>query len=497
MLKTAITILLGLFPMSFFAQNQWKEFNADDFQLKPDDFSTFNLDDGFRPLLNKDGSFLITGLKKNYLFDNQGNYTDATSQEMGAFIDSSIKVYAVAMPVIVRKGKIIACIRDFNLFYSISGEVHNVDLERVISYNHKGELNEKGTGCDSQQIISITDEEIIFYQHYFRNSEQTHPGIKPVKGVPYSFMRIGRCNLKSGTISYEFVFVDEFEKHKDIPVGDHPLKQINFIGIRNNHLIFGFTKYTAIEFYVRTGNAQEAVKVPESIVGYYSILAVDLKSYNEKELLVEQIKKPDEAFAFNLFPSDYGFSLSWSKRYDKTIFESHVDLIEVEEDLSVSNTSVLLPVEDLPLKSGMPINLQKVKMLDGSDWYALNARFANSKKRQDLKDQDPVIIMINKDGDIQYRDNSLLKWFLFSDAMDEAEENERCLPCLEDLNKEDFSFLTETPDLQGSEFSNKTFFSSNGKSVNYVQIVVAFKTSLRTGEKIRKKIYVRTGSILL
>lgn len=506
MLKTITSILFNSVSILIFAQSGWKELNIDKFQLKPDHYSTVGIDDGLRPRLNMDGSFTIPGLNTNYLFDSEGDYKGETPQEIAAFVDSSIKVVLTDPPVFSRKGNVVGYIDHFKLFYSISGKVHAVELEKVISYNHKGEEYEKGLNADSRQIISITDKEIVFYQHYFRMSEQTHPGIKPVRGIPYSFMRIGCCNLETGKVTFNYLFVDQFEKHKDLSVGDHPVKKVHFLGMKNGHALFGFTNYTTIDFYVKTGLAQEAIKVPEQIDGYYSISAVDLKSFEEKELTAEGIKKPAEAFALYFFPANDGFFLSWSKKYDKTIFEAHMDLIEVEENLSVSRTSVLLPVEDLPLKSGMPIYPQKVKNLDGSEWYAMNARFSNSKKRQDLKDQDPVIIMVNKEGEIQYRDNSILEWSLFSDAMDDANEKESCLPCLADLNKEDFKFVKEDPDsreitelTQKGNYgkSNNTFFIRNGNSINYVQVFVIYKVPLKAGEPIRTNAYVRTGIIWL
>lgn len=506
MLKRILTTTLFISPsFLLFSQSEWKELDIDQFKFKPDHYSTVSLDDGLHPILNSDGSFTIPGLKNNYLFDNQANYRGETAREIAAFVDSSIKVVATDIPVFIRKGNVIASIGHYQLFYSISGEVHTANLEKVISYNHKGEEYEK-VGSDSRQIISVTDEEIIFYQHYFKMSEQTHPGIKPVRGVPYSFMRIGRCNLKTGSVTFEYLFVDQFEKHKDFSAGEHPVKKVHFIGLRNNQAIFGFTNYTTTDYSIRTGSAEETVKVPIEIIGYYSISAVDLKSSNENELAVEQIKKPSEAFALAFFPTNYGFSLSWSKKYDRTIFESHADLIEVGEDLSISNTSILFPVEDLPMKSGVPVYLQKVKILDGSEWFALNARFSNSKRRQDIKDQAPVIILINKDGEIQYRDNSTLKWFVGYDKLDEAKENEECLPCLIDLDKDAFKFMEEIPnDSELTELakkfsygkSNSTFFVRNGNLINYVQVFIAYKSNLRTGAEERIKIYIRTGSVSL
>lgn len=489
---------------SFFssAQNEWKELDLKKFQWKNDQSSKFEIrqvDERIQPILNSDGSFVIPGLNKNYVFDNQADYKEETLQEITDVVQKTVKRAVNDLPQFVRKGNVIASIEHYQLFYSVSGEVHAVDLEKVISYNNKGEEYDK-VSSDSRGIISITEDEIIFYQHYFSMSEQTHPGIKPVRGVPYSFMRIGRCNLKNGQISFEYLFVDYFDKNKKIPVGEHPERKVYFIGMKGNHAVFGFTHCTRALLSVRTGVDLETIKVPENIVGYYTISAVDLKSYDENELIVEEIKKPADAFVLELFPMNYGFALNWSKRYDRTIFESRADLIEVNEDLSISKTNLVFPVEDLPMKSGIPVYLPKVKLLDGSDWYALNARFVNSKKRQDIKEQDPVIIMINKEKEIQYRNNSFLEWSLVSDAVQESKTNEECLPCLADLKKEAFDFFKEVPDnpvLKELEQKNNTFFVRNGNSIRYVQVLIAYKTSLRTGEHIIKNVYVRTGMLSL
>lgn len=492
------------------AQEKWTSLDVSKFEFGYSMYSS----------MNPDGSFELRGYgdaaKSYYKFDESGSFEKEimntpvikeSEKEDDNLIPWSERIYSNKT-----LGKITVGVYNDDVAFTFDRtnkdlKWEKVDLEVESGVDVKGKKVER-INAKSGGVISLNEKEFYFYHFYTAASGKSHPGLTPAKGKKYSFIRIGKCDLKTKEITYEYVFVDQFNKHPEIPVGK-PVdaeQNVHLIGIRNNHAVFGFTNYSAVYIYVKNGSVDEALKAPETMTGYYEIGTVDLKSLNAEIILTEKIEKPKEAFSLFLYPTVYGFSLSWSKRFDRTVFESHADLIEVGEDLSVNKTSLLLPVEDLPMRWGIPIYLRKVLDLKNNEWFVMNAQFANPKRRKDIKDQASVVLMINRAGEIEYRDNSSLEWSVNGDHIMESEDFKDCLPCLKEFSAEELKFASDLPAGETIKMQSTTSLVSSSLtthylkkegSVYYVQIFEEHRMNARTGEWKLLKLYTRTGELTL
>ena len=492
-----------------FAQKEWTSL----------DVSKYEFGYGMHSIMNPDGSFELRGYgddsKSYYKFDESGNFEkEVMNPPVSKEDEKEDNQIPWSERIFVNKTEGIITVGVYNdaLGFTLDRtsqelEWEHVDLEVESGVDVKGKKVER-INAKSGGIISVNEKEFYFYHFYKAASGKSHPGLTPVKGKNYSFIRIGKYDFKTKEVTFEYVFVDQFTKHPDIPVGK-PVdaeQNVHLIAVKNNRAVFGFTNYSAVYIYVKTGSVDEALKAPETMTGYYEIGTVDLKSFSEEILVTEQIQKPKEAFSLFLYPTDYGFSLSWSKRFDRTVFESHADLIEVGEDLSINKTSLLLPVEDLPMRWGIPLYLREAKDLKGNKWFVMNEQFSNSKRRKDIKDQASIVLMINRDGEIEYRDNSSLEWSVNGDHLMEAGDKEDCLPCLRDFSAEELQFASELPAGESVKAQSNTslvassmttHYLRKGSSVYYVQIFEEHKMNARTGEWKMLKLYTRTGEISL